>query len=134
MPRSWHMIDTEKNPSGYLLQSHQVLKLIEQHPELPLLFKVSEEGGDCVWTEGASGCVCSSIHARLGEVLDCAQQINDEVVYIDRREFMEDLIQVVYDTSPYDDRPDSYYAQLAGKLAEEYEPYWRKCIIITLAV
>lgn len=125
MPKNGHMTDAEKNPSGYLLQSHQALKLIEQHPELPLLFQTTEETG---------GYVCSSISARIGEVLDCGQQINDEIIYTDRDEFMEDLIQVVYDTSPYDDRPDSYYAQLAGKLAEEYEPYWRKCIIITLAV
>lgn len=125
MPKNGHMTDAEKNPSGYLLQSHQALKLIEQHPELPLLFQTTEETG---------GYVCSSISVRIGEVLDCGQQINDKIIYTDRDEFMEDLIQVVYDTSPYDDRPDSYYAQLAGKLAEEYEPYWRKCIIITLAV
>lgn len=125
MPRNGHMTDTEKTPSGYLLQSHQALKLIEEHPELPLLFQTTEEEG---------GYVCSSISARIGEVLDCKQQINDEIIYTDRDEFMEDLVQVVYDTSPYDDRPDSYYEQLAGKLAEEYEPYWKKCIIITLGV
>lgn len=125
MPKNGHMTDSEKNPSGYLMQSHQTLKLIEEHPELPLLFQTTEEEG---------GYVCSSIHARIGEVLDCEQQINDELLYTDRDEFMDDLTEMVYDTSPYDDRPDSYYEQVAEKLAEEYEPYWRKCIIIKLDV
>lgn len=57
MPRNGHMTDAEKMPSGYLLQSQQALKLIEEHPELPLLFQTTEEEG---------GYVCSSIHARIG--------------------------------------------------------------------
>lgn len=125
MPRNEHMTDAEKNPSGYLMQSHQLLKLIEQHPELPLLFQA---------TEAAGGCVCSQIHAWIGEVLDCKQQINDEKIYTDRDELMDDLRDVVYDTDPYDDRPDSYYDKMAEQLAAEYEPFWRECIIITLQV
>lgn len=29
---------------------------------------------------------------------------------------------------------NSCYDRMAEKLAEEYEPYWKKCIIITLDV
>ena len=125
MPRNGQMTDDEKMPSGYLMQSHQALKLIEQHPELPLLFQATEE---------ACGCVCSSIHARIGEVLDCRQEIDDEIVYTNRDDFIEALTDMVYETEPYDDRPDSYYDKMAERLAAEYEPYWRECIIITLDV
>ena len=106
----------------------ELKKLIAAHPDLPIVFEANDESnfGDYEVT------ICTSVHARIGEILDYQQDIVDDYIFTDREEFADCVQDYIYDTSPYDDRPDDYYIQKAKQLVESYEPYWKKCILVTI--
>ena len=105
----------EKRSTGLLQEFDEIRKLILDHPELPLIF--SEWDGD-------------GIMAEIGEVLDCQQEINDEIVYTSRDDFEADILYSIVELTGYDDRPEKWYEKEAKRIASEYEPYWRDCILI----
>ena len=103
-------------------------KLIAENPDLPIVFEANDEAnfGDYEVT------ICTSVHARIGEILDCQQDIDDSCIFTDRDGFEDCVLEYVYDTSPYDDRPDDWYIQEAKKIMKRYDPYWKKCILVTV--
>lgn len=113
----WSMKKSEKRPTGILQENEKIRKLILDHPELPLIF--SEWDGD-------------GIMAEIGEVLDCQQEINDEIVYTSRDDFEADILDNIEVLTGYDDRSDEWYEAEAERIASEYEPYWRDCILIMI--
>lgn len=106
----------------------ELKKLIAAHPDLPIVF---EANGEANFSDYPIT-VCTYVRASIGEVLDCQQDIADDCIFTDRDEFADCVQEYIYDTSPYDDRPDSYYIQEAKRLVESYEPYWKKCILVTV--
>ena len=111
------MKENEKRSTGLLQENDEIRKLILDHPELPLIF--SEWDGD-------------GIMAEIGEVLDCQQEINDEIVYSSRDDFETDILNNIEVLTGYDDRPEEWYEKEAERIASEYEPYWKPCILITV--
>jgi len=115
-------MNEEKRPLG-IFTGEQVRKLLAEHPELPILFRVCTEELCGEWRYE----FMSSAYAEIGEVLDCYQDVDEELIFIDREEF-EDRIR---DSLPYGLTDDEVEAETAAKLAE-YEPYWKKCILVTV--
>ena len=70
--------------------------------------------------------VLFSVSASVGEYLDCMQTVNDEYCYTDRDEFQEDLENLYSDF----DGSDKEFEQFIENIMVEYEPYWKKCIIL----
>ena len=103
-------------------------KLIAENPDLPLVVLA----GDEVNTGDYSYVFCTRVSAEIGEILDCEQDINDEICYTDRDNFEEDIFDQLVNSGEYDDRPDEWYEQEAKRVAAEYDPYWRKCILLTV--
>lgn len=95
----------------------ELRQLILDHPDLPLLVSAGED---------AAGYICTSIYARIGEFLDCDQDIDDEITFTDR-EFFEDQLRDKYDD--FDGTEDEWEEFIQLKLAQ-YVPYWKKCIIV----
>lgn len=54
------------------------------------------------------------------------QTVNDEYCYTDRDEFQEDLENLYSDF----DGSDKEFEQFIENIMVEYEPYWKKCIIL----
>ena len=119
----------EKLPTGYIMRNEPVRKLIVENPDLPLVFIATDEA--CSYD--FQSMFCSSVTAEIGEVLDCQQEINDEVVFTDREDFEEEIYQNIDSPTGYDDRPEEWYQSEVKRIAAEYEPYWRKAIIITVS-
>lgn len=118
------MTNDEKLPLFGLLHSCDELRqLLLEHPDLPLLVFASE---DCN-TGDYSYMSCSHAHAEIGEVLNCHQTVNDEMLYCDREEFEEDLRDGEWDDF---DGDDNEFDTFIEKKLEEYEPYWTPCIIL----
>lgn len=116
------MLDRERLPSGLLTETDELRRLIVENPELPLIVMA---GQDCNYGDWAY-MSCSFCKAELGEVLDCAQEVNDEKVYDDRDDFREDLEYCYTDFEGSDQEFEQF---IATELAK-YEPYWKKCIFL----
>lgn len=100
-----------------LHSTDELRQLILDHPDLPLLISAGEE---------AAGFLCTSISVRVGEFLDCDQNIDEEITFTDR-EYFEEEVRDKYED--FDGTEEEWEAFIERKLAE-YEPYWKRCIIL----
>lgn len=116
------MLESEKKPCGLLHDSHELRKLIQQNPGLPLLIFA---GYDCNHGD-YSYMSCSYVSASVGEVLDCQQTIDDERVFTDRDDFREAVENELDDFKGTDEEFDAAVNKTCG----EYDPYWKPCIIV----
>ena len=108
---------------GYgLNDTANLRKLIMDHPELPLVVFAGQNACLPEW----STTLCASVYAYIGEFLDCEQDVNPERVYGDRDEFEDDLRQYYEDMDMNDDEFDDFI----DKKLTDYEPFWKKCIIL----
>lgn len=129
------MKDKEKWPTGVVVDNAGIRKLILDNPDLPLVFLATEDAniGDY------HTMFCTSVSAEIGEVLDCNQGIDDEIIYTDRDDF-EDAIYDKLCNDDYDEElpdydqelPDEWFQAEAKRIASEYAPYWKPCILITV--
>ena len=109
--------------NDYLVHKTDKLRqLILENPDLPLFVFVGQyAASDWAWT------ACSDVKAKIGEVMDCNPVEDEERIYTDREEF-EDMISDYY-SSDFNGT-DAEYDELVENKLKEYEPYWKKCIIL----
>lgn len=100
---------TERFPTGLLISTEKLRQLILEYPELPLAVVTGEYE--------------RPIEIYKGELLDCRQIINDERIYTDKEQFQAD-VEAKYQ--------DEYNQDFINERLDEYEPYWKPCIILTL--
>lgn len=115
-----------RRTSGILADTTELKKLIAEHPDYPICVLAGEETncGEYAWM------YCSDIRFEVGEILDCEQPVNDQIVFNDREDFEERLEEWLWDEL---DQPDVEEPEFQKQLAEEkakYEPYWKDCIFI----
>lgn len=122
------MKEYEKHPAGVLFAAQDVRKLMIDNPDLPVCFLATEEAN----TGDYCTMFCTSVYAEIGEILDCQQDINDEIIFTDRDYFEEQVYDRVTLAHEDEDRPDEWYEKEAERVAAEYEPYWKKCILVTV--
>ena len=113
--------------TGCLASSEELRKLIMENPDLPIMVEVETEvcldDSYLTWIAG-------SVRCRIGEVLDCDQHINEERIYGDRQQFEDDVRDWV-DNSYYEPGvSDEEVEQKIEEILADYEPYWKKVIII----
>ena len=77
---------------------------------------------------------CSDVRFGVGEILDCDQPVNDEIIFSDRDDFEERLEERLWDElgQPDIEEPE-IQKKFQKRLAEEkakYEPHWKRCIVI----
>ena len=113
-------MNEEKRPLG-IFTGEGLRKILMEHPELPVVFQVNTEE----FTGEYKYEFASSAIAQIGEILDCVQDIDECWIFVDRDSF-EDSVR---DSLPYGLTDDEVQAEVAATLAE-YEPYWKKCIIV----
>lgn len=118
------MTPNECKSSELLHSADELRQLIRENPTLPLLVSAGESAN----TGDYSYMSCSYIKAYKGEVLDCAQRVNDCMCYTDRDEFEEDLADALADG----DYTDEEFDALVKEKVAEYDPYWKPCIILNV--
>ncbi len=116
----------EKLPAGVLFAAQDARKLMMENPDLPVCFLATEEAN----TGDYNTMFCTSIHAEIGEILDCQQDIKDEIIFTDRDDF-EDELYCMLDYSDDFDSEEALDAEFK-RLVAEYKPYWKKCILVTV--
>lgn len=124
------MKDTEKRSTGLLKGNEKIRKLILDNPDLPLVFLATEEANIGEYAT----MFCTSTRVELGELLDCKQEINDEITYTDRDDFKADIYDLLADNANDNDQimPEEWFDTEAERIASEYESYWKPCILITV--
>ncbi len=121
------MLERERRPTSLLTATDELRQLILDNPGVPLLVFAGEDcnSGDYRYMS------CSSCSARLGEFLDCMQEVDEEHCYTDRDDFSEDLFDYLYDHEYCDwDGSDDEWDDYCDTRLSEYGPYWKKCIIL----
>lgn len=117
------MTEREKISTGILQDSQELKQLILENPDLPLLVFAGEEcnSGDYCFM------ACTSVCAKVGEYLDCMQEIESEHCFSDKNEFIEALENNLCDNF---DGSDQEFEAYIKEVAAEYAPYWKKAIIV----
>lgn len=117
-----------RKTSGIVADTTELRRLMAEHPDYPICVLASEEAnnGEYGWM------YCSDIRFEVGEILDCEQPVNDEIVYHDRDDFEEGLEEWLWDELCADNgeyTEEQFQKALADEKAK-YEPHWKDCIFI----
>lgn len=117
-------------PLNLTENTDELKRLIAEYPDYPIVVRAGENtlNDECCWT------YCSSVKFEIGEVLDCLNPFNEEIVYNDRGEFNNDLEEWLWDACGGNDIPpkitDKEFEERYRNELEKYEPYWKKVIAI----
>ena len=118
------MNEKKKRPLG-LFTGTNIRELTFQHPDLPIVFLVDV----CDFTGEYDSEYASSAIGEIGEILDCEQDIDECRCFHDRETFEEELYDKIRIEADDDTPQEEVEAECKRQLAE-YEPYWKKCIIV----
>lgn len=120
--------------SGILADTTELRQMILDHPDYPIVVLVSDEAnnGDYSWM------YASNITFAVGEILDKQQPFNQELIYSDRDSFEEDFEEWLWedlqmkmaDRGKGTDLSEEMFQCILKRELEQYEPYWKDCIII----
>ncbi len=122
------MRESEKRPTLNVHAADKLRQLILDNPDLPLVVLVGDEAN----TGDYSYMFATSVSAEIGEILDCNQEFNDCICYTDRDDFEDDVGESVYYQHEDEDHPDEWWEEETKRVAAEYDPYWKKCILLTV--
>ena len=111
----------------FTAQTTELKRLIGMYPDYPIVILVDS---DVVADDGYNWWYAPRIDFTVGELLDCEQDVNNEKTYIDRDDFKEDLETALSWDDENDDLTDEEFDALVEKKFSEYEPYWKKVIIV----
>ena len=120
------MTEYEKMPTGLLKSGAGLRQMLLDYPDLPLLVFAGEDAnsGDYYYMS------CCSVNANIGEFLDCEQTINDERIYEDRDDFRKDVADLLADMDENCTLSDDEFDAKVDETVAQYDPYWKKCIIV----
>lgn len=108
----------------------ELKKLILENPELPLLFFATDEANSGNWSSELA-----SARFHKGICLDYPKDMpipNDERIYTDKEDLECDLREGL--NEEYFNLSDDEFDAVVASRMEEYEPYWKECIIITVDI
>lgn len=111
----------------FIKQTDELKALIAEHPDYPIVVMCSDAvcaDNDFSWWYAPCLSFC------IGEILDCEQDINAGIIYVDRDEFEEDLQDRFADDERYENLSDAEFDNIVKAELAKYEPYWKKVIVI----
>lgn len=113
----------EDKSAGYTYDTSELRRMIIENPDLPLVVFAGEN----VYSDDYASVLCADVRAYIDEILDYDQQVNEEKIYCDRTDFEDDLRIHLEDEF---DGNDKEFDEFATKKLSEYDPYWKKVIIV----
>lgn len=106
--------------------SDELKRLIAENPDLPIMVLCDND----LCCDYYSSTIAPSISFYLGEFLDCDQKVNEERVYFDRDEFLEELSYKLEDLPEFEDLTQEEFDKAVEAEFDKYSSYWQKAIII----
>lgn len=110
---------------NYGKEADSVRSLILENPELPVVIFASTYAS----YDDETYAHCSDIKAEIGWVLDC-DGVRDDRVYTDEDELRDDVAEGVYCDDQFNDLSDGEFDEIVERRMKEYEPFWKKCIVV----
>lgn len=120
------MTNKERKPSGLLHSADELKHLIVENPDLPIVVFA----GDDANTGDYGFMSCSCVRAQEGEFLDCKQKIDACKCYTDRDDFEDDVADFLAGEEQYRDLPDDEFNALVEQTVNEYDDFWKPCILL----
>lgn len=111
----------------FIKQTDELKSLIAEHPDYPIVVLCSNEV--CA-DDGYRWWYAPCLSFGIGEILDCEPDINNEMIYVDRDDFEEDIQNRLADDERYENLSDKEFDNIVKAELEKYEPYWKKVICI----
>lgn len=120
------MTNKERKQTGLLHSADELKRLILEHQELPILVLAGDNAniGDYGFMS------CSRVRAQEGEFLDCKQKIDACKCYTDRDDFEDDVADFLAGEEQYRDLPDDEFNSLVERTVNEYDDFWKPCILL----
>ena len=120
------MTNKKRKQTGLLHSTDELKRLILGNPELPILVLAGDNAniGDYGYMS------CSRVRAQEGEFLDCEQQIDACKCYTDRDDFEDDVADFLAGEEQYRDLPDDEFNALVERTVNEYDDFWKPCILL----
>lgn len=121
------MLKQFKPLNMFTKQTDELKQLISEHPDYPIVVLV---GTEVVADDSYGWWYAPDLSFSIGEILDCAQDIDYEKTYTDRDELKEDIIEKLAWDDENAGLSDEDFDKLVEEFYQEYEPYWKKVIQI----
>ena len=116
-------------PLDLTTNTDKLKELISENPDLPIVVLATE---DAV-AEGYGSTYCSDLRFYIDEILDCEVPYM-EYVETDRINFEEQIEEWLWDNMGGNDKDskltEELFQETLKEVKEEYEPYWKKVIVI----
>lgn len=110
----------------FLNECKELKKLITENPDLPLMFFADDTGND-----GTYSCMsCSSVTASIGEILDCPNEVDNEIVFDDKEYFEEELQEMLCGIDEYRNLSDEEFYEVFRQEKSKYDDKWKDCIVV----
>lgn len=106
--------------------SNELKQLIAENPDLPIMVLCDND----LYCDYYNSTIAPSISFYLGEFLDCYQEVNEDRVYFDRDEFLEELSYKLEDLPEFEDLTQEEFDKAVEAEFDKYSSYWQKAIII----
>ena len=117
------MKDREKRPTDLLHVADGLRKLIIENPDYPLLVLARDDANNGDYSYMS----CGFVYAKVGEFLDCMQEVDNEYIFTDRDDFEDRIYDTMY--NDFDGSEQELEQEIERKVME-YDPYWKPCIIV----
>lgn len=126
------MTREERKPTGLLHSADELKQLIVENPDLPILVFAgcNANNGDYYYMSDSYYMSCSHVSAKKGEFLDCGQQINERRCYTDRDDFADDIASILDGKEQYLDLSEDEFDTLVEQTVNEYDDFWKPCILL----
>lgn len=110
----------------FLNECKELKRLIAEYPDLPLMFFAGDTGND-----GTFGYMsCSMIRAHKGKILDCQNEVDNEIVFDDKRYFEEELREMLCEKYAYSNFTDDEFEEIFEEEKSKYDDKWKDCIVV----
>lgn len=114
-------------PEYYFLnECKELKKLIAENPDLPIMFFADDTGNDGAY----SYISCGTIRAHKGKILDCPNEVDNEIVFDDKRYFEDELEEMLCGIDEYRNLSEEEFRAVFEKEKSKYDDKWKDCIIV----
>ncbi|WP_215508399.1 hypothetical protein [Peptoniphilus sp. EMRHCC_23] len=110
----------------FLNECKELKRLIAEYPDLPLMFFADDTGNDGTFDYMS----CSMIRAHKGKILDCQNEVDNEIVFDDKRYFEEELREMLCEKYAYSNFTDDEFEEIFEEEKSKYDDKWKDCIVV----
>lgn len=116
--------------AGIVKDCTKLRQMIIDNPDLPIVFSVSTED---YYDDYAFAYINeNNVSCEIGEILDCDVDWHNNIMFTDRGDFEESLENYLMLDFEIEHLSYSDFEDILNYHIEKFEPFWKKCILVTI--